>query len=318
MNDFIRERAKRDFEKARMQEFIDRVTGIFNPKSTELLSLDDVKEVIKPKGEKYLGIKTVEIDKIVGSEGRYLDFNKKFLPKHSVTRNRWESIDSAHLSYKELPPVKLYEVGGVYFVRDGNHRISVAKSRDAKYIDAEVTSLNSDIQITPDMTMEDITKKVIEYEYENFKKKTKLKETLPDVDIYFSTPGRYDELYEHILVHKYYINMDKDYEIPFDEALKSWYNNVYKPIVDIIREENILDMFPNRTEGDLYIWSVRHWDDLKRQYGQNYDLKQAVTKFAREHGSSEKKAINKVIDIFIHPIKTIKNIFIKKNNKAQP
>ncbi|MEM5948002.1 transcriptional regulator [Spirochaetia bacterium 38H-sp] len=313
MNDFIRERAKRDFEKARMQEFIDRITGIFNPQATELLSLDDVKEIIKPRGEKYLGIKTVEIDKIVGSEGRYLDFNKKFLPKHSITRNRWESIDSAHLKYKELPPVKLYEVGGVYFVRDGNHRISVAKSRDAKFIDAEVTSLNSHIEITPDMTINDIIKKVIEYEYKDFKKKTRLKEILPDVDIYFSTPGRYDELYEHILVHKYYINMDKDYEIPFEEALISWYKNVYKPIIDIIREEDILDMFPDRTEGDLYIWSVRHWDDLKRQYGQNYDLKDAVTKFAREHGSSGNKPLKKFFKTILSPFLAIKKFFTNQN-----
>ncbi|ADN01617.1 hypothetical protein [Spirochaeta thermophila] len=293
MSDFLREQAKKDFERARMREFFERILSFTSPERQELLPLDEVKKLLRPKGERYLGLKTVPIDKIVGSEGRYLDFNKKFLPRHGHTRGRWESIDQAHLAYKELPPVKLYEVGGVYFVRDGNHRVSVAKSKGSKFIDAEVTSLNAEIPLHPDMTLDELRKRVIDYEYAEFREKTDMERVLPGVEIRFSTPGRYDELYEHILVHKYYINMDKDYEIPFEEAFRSWYENVYRPIVEVIRKENILSMFPGRTEGDLYLWCVKHWDDLKRQYGQDYDLRTAVIQFAQRHGTTWKRRLSR-------------------------
>jgi len=80
-------------------------------------------------------------------------------------------------------------------------------------------------------------------------------------------------LLEHIQVHKYFINLDKSDEIPTADAVASWFDNVYKPIADVIEEENILSRFPGRTVSDLYIWMVKYWDGLKRRYGQDYPRK---------------------------------------------
>jgi hypothetical protein len=92
-------------------------------------------------GSSYAGIRPVSINKITGSEGRSADFDADFLPLHERTRDRWISIAKARLSGRGLPPVELVQVGDAYYVRDGHHRISVARALGEEAIDAEVTVL---------------------------------------------------------------------------------------------------------------------------------------------------------------------------------
>jgi len=125
-----------------------------------------------------------------------------------------------------LPPVVLYEMGGLYFVRDGNHRISVARAKGQEFIDAEVVSLKSEIHLTPDMSIPDIKRAVIEYEKERFYKETNYINIVGSDDLLFSEPGRYDTIKEHVLVHKYFLNQHMAEEIPFHKALFSWHENV--------------------------------------------------------------------------------------------
>ena len=108
--------AREDFNKARSKASISRILNALTPEKQDLLSLEDIRNLIKPKSETYLGMKVVEINLIVGSEGRYNDFNRTFLPKREFIRNRWENIDKAHLKSVILPPIKLYKIGGAYFV----------------------------------------------------------------------------------------------------------------------------------------------------------------------------------------------------------
>jgi hypothetical protein len=86
-------------------------------------------------------LQVVLLDQIVGSEGRYQEFDRAFFPRQSRTRNRWISLASASYEQSPLPPVELYQVGAAYFVRDGNHRISVARARGQEFIDAYVTEM---------------------------------------------------------------------------------------------------------------------------------------------------------------------------------
>lgn len=82
---------------------------------------------------------TVEVEKISGSVGRCLDFDRDFLPVCSCLGDRWRGVDRALRDGKSLPPVELYELDGEYFVLDGNHRVSVARYRDVAAVDAMVT-----------------------------------------------------------------------------------------------------------------------------------------------------------------------------------
>jgi hypothetical protein len=267
----------------------------------KLLSLNDIKEILKPKSETYRGMREVPIELIVGSEGRYRDFNKYFLPRSEHLRQRWERIDIARLENITLPPIQLYEIGGVYFVRDGNHRVSVARSQGAEIIDAEVTSLSSEIPINPSMTRDDLRVALIAYEKKIFYEKTGFLELTGCADLDFSSAGRYDVICNHILVHKYYLNEKASGEISFSEALASWYTNVYRPIIAIIQEERLYLHFPGRTLGDLYVWIVKHWDFLKKKYGLGFSLRDASRDFSRKYGVPRKGPIaffRKILKLF--------------------
>jgi hypothetical protein len=284
----IRSRAAQDFSDAKGKAALSKIQHLLNAERDKLLSFQDVKEILKPKNQVYMGNRTVPIKLIVGSEGRYRDFNKYFLPKTEHLRGRWQRVDEAHLSDVILPAIQLYEIGGVYFVRDGNHRVSVAKAQEVEFIDAEVISLASEIRITPGMTIDRLREALIAYEKNIFYEKTRFGELTGGASLDFSAPGRYDDIYNHILVHKYFLNETKEEEIPFSDALVSWYSNVYGPAAAVIREQWLLANFPGRTEGDLYLWIIKHWDFLKKKY-RGYPLADAAGDFSRKYGQNRGK-----------------------------
>ena len=205
-NAMYRQQASDDFSKARGKALLSRLQHFLNADRDKLLSFNDVKEILKPRTELYRGMQVVELANIVGSEGRYHDFNKYFLPRSEHLRNRWERVDMAHLTDVILPPIQLYEIGGVYFVRDGNHRVSVARSQGSVAIDAEVISLSSEIKIKPEMTADDLRLEVVKLEKEVFYEKTRFGELTSCQTLDFTATGRYDVVYNHILVPKYYLN----------------------------------------------------------------------------------------------------------------
>ncbi|MEW5817867.1 MAG: transcriptional regulator, partial [Spirochaetota bacterium] len=228
--------------------------------------------------------KVVPIARIVGSEGRYRDFNKAFLPKHDHIKLRWVNVDKAYLTDIILPPIQIYEIGGVYFVRDGNHRVSVARSQGKKYIDAEVTDLRAEIKIEPGMTKQELREAVIKYEQDKFYKETGLTDIIPREELIFSATGRYEEIRHHINGHKYFLNENIKTEIAFKKAAESWYLKVFKPIFDTITENNLVSRFPGRTRADLYVWIVKHWDELKRKYGDGVPIHKAAWDFSEKYG----------------------------------
>jgi hypothetical protein len=289
--DIHRVQAMDDFSRARGRAILSQIQHFLNADKDKLLSLNDVKEILRPKNESYRGMKMVPINLIVGSEGRYRDFNKYFLPKSDHLRSRWERVDEARLQDIILPPIQLYEIGGVYFVRDGNHRVSVARTQGVEIIDAEVTSLASEITITPDMTTDKLREALICYEKKIFYEKTRYGELTGDQDLDFSMPGQYDVIYNHILVHKYYLNQHIEEEIPFEDALVSWYKKVFSPIMRIIRDEKLYLHFPGRTPSDLYVWIVKHWDFLKKKYGVHYSVSAAARDFSVRYGQTRGKIL---------------------------
>jgi hypothetical protein len=91
------------------------------------------------------GSRTVPINRIKGSEGRSDDFDCDFNPLHTRTRDRWMSVAIAHSEGDTLPLVELIQLGDDYFVRDGHHRISVARAFGEEYIDARVIVLELEL-----------------------------------------------------------------------------------------------------------------------------------------------------------------------------
>lgn len=272
-----------DFVTAMNRARVDEILSRFKRTNTELLSFYQVTNLIKPRNECYRGIHPIKVSDIIGSECRYHDFSPAFFPKNPELQRRWESIERANLDNIDLPPISVFKLGGKYFVRDGNHRVSVAKALGIAFIDAEIVELDSAIKLHSGMTEQQIIAKLCEYERERFIEQYHPQDYLPMDEIVFTSVGGYPELVQHILVHKYYINMDKDYEVTFEEAARSWYENIYKPICGSIGREHMRLHFPGRTKADLYMWVVRHWDDLKKA-DPGVTIDEAGHDYEKKHG----------------------------------
>lgn len=280
---FTESQASEDFSKARNKAFFNEIQHFLSPEEARLISLNDVKQIIKPSNETYIGMKVIPIDKIVGSEGRFKDFDNKFFPKRSHLKNRWSHVDEAAIQSINLPPIKVYELAGLYFVRDGNHRVSVAKSRGTEFIDAEVVSLQSEIKLKKPNNLADVIKQIINYEKRVFYSETGFGDITDYWCLDFSSTGQYDVIYNHILTHKYYMNQDKEEEVTLQDAIDSWFKTVYLPLISIIQKKHILRSFPKKTVGDLYVWIIRFWDDLKHKFGDDVPMTDAVLDFTKQY-----------------------------------
>jgi hypothetical protein len=134
--------ARQDFSHAYRKGFFHAIVAWIQHLNNDLIPYDEVRKRIPMRGQHYLGLQQIETDKIVGSVSRFNDFDRAFLPRQTHTRSRWESIDRAYFQDVILPPIDVYKIGDVYFVKDGNHRVSVAKERGQAYMDAYVVEMN--------------------------------------------------------------------------------------------------------------------------------------------------------------------------------
>src|SRR5437867_792072 len=140
--------AHSDFLRVRRKAFWRGIAKWLLRSDDALLAFDDVRKQLHAHLQHDGGVREVEIDQIVGSVGRYRDFDRAFLPRQARTRGRWESIDTAYLTHVELPPIELYKIGETYFVKDGNHRVSVARERGQVFVDARVIEVESPAPVT--------------------------------------------------------------------------------------------------------------------------------------------------------------------------
>ena len=258
-------RARSDYNRARRKAFLNRIWSVVSGQPAHLLSYDEVREKLHIGGPVYRGVRTIRIDKIAGSLNRYHQFDRAFLPTQDETAGRWQRVDRAYYSEISLPPVVLYKVGEVYFVVDGHHRVSVAREQGQEFIDAEVRECATRINITPDLKPEDLE---ILGEKVNFLERTRLDRIRPKADVKLTIPDGFDLLLEHIAVHRYFMGIDFQRDIPEEEAVAHWYDSVYMPIIKVIRSSKILEEFPGKTEADLYLWVLERQHELMEQEGQ--------------------------------------------------
>ena len=255
------EQSERDFSRARRRAFLRRIGAYLrrDPGSNQLLSFEEVKDALGAVSQVYLGMREVPVSKIVGSVGRHRDFDRAFLPSKPALGTRWRRIDEIMHSAEELPPVSLYKIGDAYFVQDGNHRVSVARQQGVEMIDAEVIELRTRVPVDSELTARDLLHKV---EHRHLLERLPIDRVLPEIKVEFSDVADYRRLATYIEAHGFRVSqLWKRYVSP-EEVLRDWYEYSYRPIAEMIREERILDAFPDRTELDLYLWIVYHRERL--------------------------------------------------------
>jgi hypothetical protein len=255
------EQSDRDFSRARRRAFLRKVGAYLrgDPGSNQLLSFDEVKGALGTVSQVYLGMREVPVSQIVGSVGRHRDFDRAFLPSKPDLGTRWRRIDEIMDRGEELPPVSLYKIEDVYFVQDGNHRVSVARQRGVEMIDAEVIELHSRVPLDSALTARDLLHKL---EHRHLLERLPFDRVLPEIRVQFSDVSDYRKLATYVEAHGFRLTQLWRRYVPPEEVLRDWYEYGYRPIAEMIREERILDAFPDRTELDLYLWIVYHRERL--------------------------------------------------------
>lgn len=260
------ERYRRELTKAQLADLLRRISG----DEADLIQFDEVARRLRSRQRIEKGTQMVPLEKIVGSVGRYKDFTREFLPRPGADKARWVRIDAAMNALEGLPPVELYKLGDVYFVRDGNHRVSVARANDVSHVEAYVTEYATPFPLNVSDFERD--QWLIKMERTEFLAETNLDELRPDNNLEISEPGRYEILLRHIHVHQYLRSQDmarwgEARHLTWEEAVQSWYDTIYMPMVEAIRRYGVLEHFPGRTEADLYLWIAHHREELAQRYG---------------------------------------------------
>lgn len=277
------EKYRRRVSQAQIADLMARITGTH----VDLVSYDEVAKRIKARQQVEMGTQMVPLANIVGSVGRYRDFTQSFLPRAGINPERWARVDTMMQSMAGYPPIEVYKVGDVYFVRDGNHRVSVAWANGLTHIEAYVTEIPTPVLLH----MEDFERDqwIIKVERAEFLKESGLDTVRPGHAIELTEPGRYQILLRHIQVHQYLCGLDRQRAgglepLCWEEAVGSWYDQIYLPVVEAIQRHRLLESFPSRTAADLYLWIAFHREQLARQYElAPLSPDAAVTTFAQVH-----------------------------------
>ena len=280
-----------DFHRARRQATLQQILARLTGRSVDLLSYDEVRRKLQARQEGASRLKDIPLDAIVGSVGRYADFTRSFLPRRDSDQDRWARVKVATTDLSGLPPIEVYQIGQVYFVRDGNHRVSVARQLGATHIQAYVTQVHAKVPISPDVQPDDL---ILKAGYVQFLKRTHLDELRPGADLSVTAPGQDEVLLEHIDVHRYFMGLEQQREIPYEEAVAHFYDTVYLPIAQVIRERGILRDFPGRTETDLYLWISEHRAQLADTLGWDIKPETAADDLATQFSPTLRRIIARV------------------------
>lgn len=283
--------AVHDFRYARRRANIEVILSRLIGKSADLLSYDDVRHKLRARGGAARGLQDVALNAIVGSVGRYSDFTRSFLPRQSTNERRWAKVKQATTSDLGVPPIEVYQIGSVYFVLDGNHRVSVARQLKSKSIQAYVTEYYARVPLTPDDRPDDL---ILKAQHAEFLEATHLDKLRPDADVTTTAPGHYDDLAEQIEMHRRALIADEERDVSEQEAACHWYDEIYSPIVAVMREQAMLREFPGRTETDLYIWLLEHTEALREELGWALEHRAVVVQLAKQTSPTQRRVAARI------------------------
>lgn len=272
--------AQQHFDDAKRAAFFEDLTNLLTGRERYPLSYEALRRGLPNYSEIQRGLQTIPVDKIVGSVGRYRDFTRSFMPRRRDLAERWKRLDAALSQLDAWPPIDVYQVGDRYFVQDGNHRVSVARANGVPEIEAMVTEVQTTVPLDLDRP---VIPQLLTYERERFQRETNFGALCPGVEIHFTELGGYTTLLEHIQVHRWYMGEAQGQAVTFEEAVENWCHTIYRPLVRLISRMALLDDFPTRTPGDLYIWLTRHMHELRQVYGDDLPAEVAAADFQEKY-----------------------------------
>ena len=229
------------------------ILGLNFKKQENLKSFAEIQKEENAYNSVNLGIKEIPLGKIVGSVEKYSYFDKNFVPKNNIVKQRWISIYTAYMAETMLPPVILYKIKDDYYVYDGNHRVSVAKFLNFASIEAEVEEF---------LPTKDTKDKVIYREHMFFEKETGIE------GIILSEPIKYKYLREEIESYTNLLSKRRNKEFTLKEGATKWYKEVFLPI-KVLLEENNIEESQKKNINDIFMFLLDHKYYLSKNEGKN-------------------------------------------------
>jgi len=249
---------------------------------SDLLPFDVVRESLGLRSFVDRGLQEVPLERVVGSLGRVQEFNRAFLPREEALRDRWREIWDLAEGERGFPPVELFRVGDAYFVVDGHHRVSVLRSMHAPTVEAHVKEYLTRVPLESTSSLEEV---LLRSGLAEFAEAAGIEPERVE-EFRVTVPSGYDRLLEHIAVHRHYRGNELQREIPWPEAVASWRDDVWRPMIEIIRESRILEEFPGRTETDLYLFTMDQFHHLKERFGPEGVSPRTAVDALREQGGA--------------------------------
>jgi uncharacterized membrane protein YgaE (UPF0421/DUF939 family) len=254
--------AEVEFEERRRRTQRLDVAGALRRRPRTAPTLANVIRAAGIAGEADRGVRQVPVARIMGTEVPAPEFDASFQPRSGRLRRRWVDWLQLAESGGTLPPIEVYQVGDAYFVRDGHNRVSVARHLGLETIAARVVEVTTRAPVGPDA---DPRQLLAAAEYARFLERTQLDVSRPDARLEVSQLGRTDVILDHIRGHGYFLGVERGREVPAPEAAASWYDSVYRPVMEVVRAHDLQRRLPGWTEADLYLAITRLWLDLDEE-----------------------------------------------------
>jgi hypothetical protein len=244
----------------------------------DLLQLDEATERLRPLGRRSLGVRTIALGRIVGTDSRGSDFDRRFTPRRRDVGERVHALERAFPD-GVYPPIVVYQLGDAYFVVDGHHRVAAARWRGMTTIDADVTELRARWHLHADADRGEL----VHAEQERlFMAESGLGEACPDSSCFrFSHAVGYVQLLEAIQVHGYRLMLGQHRTLSREEVALDWYGRVYLPTLETIHEERLAAVCPQVTDSDRFLWVYERRRELALEHSPQ-GLGDAARRAARE------------------------------------
>jgi hypothetical protein len=257
-----------DFRRARRQAAFGRVSRVMTRDHGDvnlILPFDEVVAALGRTGEREIGLQVVELDTIVGTVDRRTGFDRSFRPTSSRVRTRWERVAAAMRRGEPLPPVSLYRVGEVHFVRDGHHRVSAARALGWRDIDAYVTEVLTRVGADRELRLSDLPRKSHE---RLFRERVPLS---PDRAgrIRLSNARDYASLAEGVEAWGFRHMQEVGELQSRREIAELWFDHEFAPVIELLREADMLGPGP---EADAYHRIAAERYELTRTHDWNDEI----------------------------------------------
>jgi hypothetical protein len=258
--------AQFDFGRARRRRAVSQIAARMRRDSElqAILPFDEVVRALGRRGERYLGLQTIELDSIVGTVDRGREFDRRFNPTSGRVRPRWERINTAQRKGQAMPPIDVYRIGELHFVKDGHHRVSVARALGHKDIDAYVTEIITELGAGREIRLRDLP---LKSHQRLFYERVPLPADAR-AEIKLSDEWRYAALAEAIEAWGFRVSQERGVLLSRSEVAEEWYDDEYRPVVEMLREADLIRHGMTETEAYMRVAHLRYlllrthdWDD---------------------------------------------------------